>query len=123
MITKIALKVKGCEAVGVNERLRFLRYDPVQKFEPHFDGSYYRPDGVERTLFTVQLYLNEGYGGGATTLINFKTKYAEDKVEVKTKTGSVLIFQHHVFHEGSPLMEGRKYTMRSDVFYKPLPKE
>jgi len=27
---------KNCQLVGLNERLRFLRYDPGQKFEPHY---------------------------------------------------------------------------------------
>jgi hypothetical protein len=29
-------------AVGLNERMRFLRYDPGTYFQPHFDGCYVR---------------------------------------------------------------------------------
>lgn len=29
---------QNCKVLGLNERLRFLRYDVGQKFEPHLDG-------------------------------------------------------------------------------------
>ena len=40
-------------------RLRFLRYDAGQYFKPHFDGSYVREDGREKSFITIHLYLNE----------------------------------------------------------------
>lgn len=42
----------------LNERLRFLRYDGGDYFRPHWDGCYVTPDGKERSLFTIHLYLN-----------------------------------------------------------------
>ena len=33
--------------------------------------------------------------------------------------GSVLIFEHHILHEGSELLAGEKYTIRSDVMFEP----
>ena len=52
--------------VGLNERLRFLRYDAGQKFEAHYDGAFERgPESGalagQRTFVTLLLYLNEGY--------------------------------------------------------------
>src|SRR6266542_991899 len=38
-------------AVGFNERFRFYRYDPGQKFAPHYDG-YFRRDNGERSHLT-----------------------------------------------------------------------
>lgn len=35
-------------------------------------------------------------------------------------TGSVLVFQHNIFHEGSVLVKGRKYAMRTDVMFTPV---
>lgn len=32
-------------------------------------------------------------------------------------SGSVLIFQHDIMHEGSELIKGRKYSVRTDVMY------
>ena len=53
---------------GLNERLRFLRYEPGEKFEPHLDGSFVRTDGDkagDRSFVTVLLYLNTGTGACA----------------------------------------------------------
>ena len=42
----------------LNERLRFLRYEGGDYFRPHWDGCFVTPDGRERSLFTIHLYLN-----------------------------------------------------------------
>ena len=42
----------------LNERLRFLRYEGGDYFRPHWDGCYVTPDGKEKSLFTIHLYLN-----------------------------------------------------------------
>ncbi|KAJ5935628.1 hypothetical protein N7466_005175 [Penicillium verhagenii] len=42
----------------LNERLRFLRYEGGDYFRPHWDGCYVTPDGKERSLLTIHLYLN-----------------------------------------------------------------
>ena len=48
-------KIMGHPLSGVNERLRFLRYDFSQQFPPHYDGSFERPDGSEISLITIQV--------------------------------------------------------------------
>lgn len=48
-------KIMGHTLSGVNERLRFLRYDVSQQFPPHYDGSFERPDGSEISLITIQV--------------------------------------------------------------------
>ncbi|CAG8623326.1 10043_t:CDS:1, partial [Paraglomus occultum] len=94
----------GYTAAGLNERFRFLRYDPGEEFKAHLDGSYVRPDGSERSFLTLQLYLNEGFVGGETS---FVANYSEAKVPVVPETGMVLVFEHPLWHEGSKLIEGR----------------
>jgi hypothetical protein len=42
----------------LNERLRFLRYEGGDYFRPHWDGCYVTPDGKEKSLYTIHLYLN-----------------------------------------------------------------
>ncbi|CAG8908999.1 unnamed protein product [Penicillium egyptiacum] len=42
----------------LNERLRFLRYEGGDYFRPHWDGCYITPDGLEKSLYTIHLYLN-----------------------------------------------------------------
>ncbi len=52
---------------NVNERMRFLKYDhPGASFKPHCDGNFMRSNN-ERSLITMQIYLNEEMEGGATT--------------------------------------------------------
>ena len=59
---------EGVEATGLNERFRFYRYDPGQRFNAHYDGYYQRPAGFERSLWTLLVYLNEDFEGGGTDL-------------------------------------------------------
>jgi len=49
----------GRRAVGLNERLRFYRYGPGQRFAPHTDGCHRRPNGEESllTLFSTRARL------------------------------------------------------------------
>ena len=101
--------------VGLNERLRFLKYCPGEYFKPHMDGSFWRPDGIERSFITIQLYLNEGFKGGNTTFMS--NHDASEDVGVVPKIGRILVFQHDILHEGSLLVEGTKYTMRTDIMF------
>jgi hypothetical protein len=55
----------GWQAVGLNERFRFHRYDPGQRFAPHQDGCFRRDNG-EQSQFTFLVYLNDGFEGGVT---------------------------------------------------------
>ena len=97
--------------------MRFLKYSPGEYFKPHRDGSYKRPDGKEISFVTIQLYLNEGFEGGKTTFMSGFNGPSERDVGVTPKIGRVLVFQHEILHEGSLLMAGTKYTMRTDVMY------
>ncbi|XP_060068307.1 uncharacterized protein LOC132548457 [Ylistrum balloti] len=101
------------KVLGLNERLRILHYEPGQYFKPHFDGEYRRTNG-ERSYITIQVYLNEGFKGGETTFMDGPD---EDLCPVVPKLGSVLVFQHNILHEGSTLIAGEKYTIRTDVMY------
>src|SRR6185436_7663136 len=52
-------------ALGLNPRFRFCRYRDGQQFTVHRDGAW-APSATARTRLTVQVYLNEGFTGGAT---------------------------------------------------------
>ena len=108
---------KSRPAVGLNERLRFLKYSPGEYFKPHRDGSYQRPSGKEISFITIQLYLNEGFEGGNTTFMSSFSGQSKGDVGVVPKIGRILVFQHDILHEGSLLVQGTKYTMRTDVMY------
>lgn len=110
---------KTIEAVGLNERMRFIKYHPGHFFAPHQDLRYVRgPDcgdqAGETSHITVQLYLNEKFKGGTTRFLCGKRHY-----DVKPRTGSVLIFDHDLLHEGSRVWGGVKYSVRTDIMFTP----
>lgn len=109
--------------VGLNERLRFLRYRPHAFFKPHYDGSYQRSAEAgearrgETSFLTLQLYLNQEFQGGETNFLNDVEDWSTESVAVTPKTGSVLIFQHDLLHEGAPTTSGKKFVIRTDVMF------
>lgn len=107
-------------AVGLNERMRFLKYGAGHFFAPHRDLRFVRgPDAGERagetSHVTVQIYLNDRFKGGCTRFICGGRHY-----DVKPRTGSALIFDHDMLHEGSEVTGGVKYSVRTDVMYAPI---
>jgi predicted 2-oxoglutarate/Fe(II)-dependent dioxygenase YbiX len=105
--------------VNFNERWRFYRYDPGQRFAPHYDGTYERDNG-ERSFFTFMIYLNEEMEGGETVfhrLPQGATPEGSDTLRVKPKSGTALVFRHKLLHEGAPILKGRKYVMRTDLMF------
>jgi len=115
------MRMDGWEAVGLNERLRFLKYTPGDYFAPHQDGRYARPAGSasgERgdvSFMTLMLYLNAPQKGGAT---NFLDDDEDKMVSVKPKAGLALLFQHNLLHEGARLDVGVKYAIRTDIMFR-----
>ncbi|KAK7746311.1 hypothetical protein SLS53_002270 [Cytospora paraplurivora] len=111
----------------INQRMRFLRYEPGQFFKPHSDSSYGEEvDGKKlMTFFTIHLYLNDSVAevgeeadlvGGATSFLSGNNK---TKVDVDPKAGRLLIFQQRgLKHAGDDVVKGTKYTMRTDVLYE-----
>jgi len=95
-------------AVGLNERFRFYRYEPGQQFRKHRDQSYIR-NSLEASYFTFMIYLNDNFKGGSTTF---------DDLVVTPRKGSALIFYHYIEHEGSEVIEGTKYVLRTDIMFK-----
>lgn len=127
-------------ADSLQERMRFLKYVGGEYFRPHCDGSYERDDGSERSYFTLHLYLNnsdppaeqelDGMSpgdrlksakqtlvGGATTF-HCPSCHPARAVDVVPRPGRVLLFQHRdLIHSGADVIQGTKYTMRTDLMY------
>jgi hypothetical protein len=95
-------------AIGLNELFRFYRYEPGQKFKKHRDQSYIR-NSKEASYFTFMIYLNDNFKGGATTF---------NDLAITPKKGAALIFYHYLEHEGSEVMEGVKYVLRTDIMFR-----
>jgi hypothetical protein len=94
-------------AVGVNERFRFYRYDPGQRFRWHRDG-YFERANRERSRLTLMVYLNDDFEGGETRF---------EECRIRPVQGKALFFVHHLMHEGAAVLSGRKYVLRTDVTY------
>lgn len=103
-------QIDDWQACGVNERLRFYRYDIGQQFDWHTDGYYRRQNG-QRSHLTFMIYLNEGFAGGETSI---------EEVTITPQQGLALCFIHHLRHKGQPVDRGRKYVLRTDVMYRRL---
>ena len=104
--------------VGLNERLRFYRYEGGEVFNRHYDGCFPRDDGGEMSIYTLIVYLSDAFVGGETTF--FVGRGQRTEVAVTPTRGSALIFPHgshpaSPLHEGSVVAEGLKYVLRSDV--------
>ena len=103
-------------AVGVNERLRFYRYDPGQQFDWHTDGFFRRENGDQSRL-TFMIYLNGGFTGGETSFSDDAMRPRFKDFSITPKTGLALFFAHRLLHKGEQVTEGRKYVLRTDVMY------
>lgn len=106
-------RIDDWRAAGFNERFRFYRYDPGQKFAPHFDGCFRRSKGEESHL-TFMVYLNDEFSGGETRFYSYESNL---RASVRPKRGMALVFIHNQLHEGAPVVTGRKYVLRTDVMY------
>jgi hypothetical protein len=100
---------RGRQTLGLNERLRFYRYTAGERLGLHRDGFYQRANG-EQSLWTLMVYLNQDFTGGATY-------FAREQLSVIPQTGLALVFPHYFWHEGRPVAAGRKYVLRTDVMF------
>ncbi|GAM27865.1 hypothetical protein SAMD00019534_110410, partial [Acytostelium subglobosum LB1] len=99
----------------VNEMWRLCKYNLGGAFAPHLDGNFVR-DSDNRSYLTFMIYLSEGIDGGAT---RFLEQHSHKVVaSVQPKVGSVLVFQHDMWHDGETVNAGLKYIMRTDVMYR-----
>lgn len=108
----IPLMLNGRQAIGLNERIRFYRYEHGQQFIGHVDAPFRRVTG-ELSQLTFMIYPNDDFEGGETRF---------DEVIVAPQRGMALIFEHELFHEGAVVRNGRKYVLRTDVMYNPVGK-
>jgi hypothetical protein len=63
------------------------------------------------SLLTCLLYLNACEAGGATRFLDLERS-------VEPAPGRVLVFNHHLLHEGCPVVKGVKYVVRTDFMFR-----
>lgn len=104
----VPVEMDGWQAIGLNERFRYYKYDKYQSFKWHRDMPY-RRNATEMSKLTFMVYLNDGFEGGVTDFKDFK---------VWPETGMAVCFNHKLTHEGAPISCGTKYVLRTDVMYR-----
>ena len=57
------------------------------------------------------VYLNEDCEGGSTS-------FRLDNIRIQPKTGSLLIFEHRLWHQGEEVKAGSKYVLRTDIMFE-----
>ncbi|KAI8816679.1 uncharacterized protein EV422DRAFT_544490 [Fimicolochytrium jonesii] len=121
---------------GINSRWRVYRYVPGAVYRPHIDGAWpasgldpqtgeyvYDMYKDRRSKLTFLVYLNDGFDGGHTTFfIPSAVPGKMNAYPVQPRAGCVLCFPHGeakgaLLHEGSPVIQGKKYIIRADVLY------
>merc|ERR1712118_470077 len=75
----------------------------------HTDCSH--EDERGKSFLTVQLYLNCDFSGGRTTFISNRL------VPVEPSPGTVVVFDHELYHRAGQVAQGTKYAIRMDVMY------
>jgi hypothetical protein len=105
------------EASGLNRRFRLCRYRGGQSFCVHRDGPYV-PSGTRRSLLTCQVYLNDaGEMRGGSTRFFADASGGEAIASVRPEVGMAVVFDHRLWHDGEPVVEGTKWVLRTDVMF------
>ncbi|KIM78401.1 hypothetical protein PILCRDRAFT_586744 [Piloderma croceum F 1598] len=131
--------IAGKGVRGLNARFRVYRYVPGAIYRPHLDGAWPAsgldpvtgeyvydsspPDDPLWSRLTFLIYLNDEFSNGQTTFFvpSSSAMGVMDARPVKPRQGSILVFPHGethaLLHEGSPVTEGGKFVIRTDVLY------
>ena len=132
--------------VGLNERWRWAKYWPTDRFARHVDafferfakgqiikgadGKPFKPPYTERSFLTFNLYLNghDATPAGLPTFRDGETRFflSDDAKKpthlITPKAGRVVLFQQpphaDLLHDGAVVEGGNKYLLRSDVMYR-----
>lgn len=116
--------------VGLNSCWRLAKYYPGDQFQCHTDTFYEDEAANQKSMFTVNIYMNQEFTGGST-VFHFSELKSGGKgglgprknqlYKVVPRTGLCLLFRQppseHYIHEGGKLLSGVKYLFRSDVMY------
>ena len=111
---------------SVNERFRFCRYRAEQAFHIHQDGVHHGGPCLQSRL-TFMIYLTDGddfeggdtlfFAGGPGTTLNGHHQPSV-VARVRPRKGSLILFDHHLWHAGATVTRGVKHIVRSDVMFR-----
>ncbi|MBO9397577.1 2OG-Fe(II) oxygenase [Shimia sp. R9_2] len=110
---------KGHQAIALNDRFRVYRYEPGQFFDWHQDGAYRNGNG-HHSMFTLLIYLNDGFEGGGTTFADVFSPHVFEDFTIEPATGKAVFFHHPLSHRGDPVITGQKLVLRTDVMFEQI---
>jgi predicted 2-oxoglutarate/Fe(II)-dependent dioxygenase YbiX len=118
--------IGGWRFDSVNERFRFCRYQADQAFHIHQDGVHQRGPMFQSRL-TFMIYLTDGddfeggdtlfFAGGPGTAVDGQSQ-PPVVARVRPRRGSLILFEHHLWHAGATVTKGIKHIVRSDVMFR-----
>lgn len=120
-----ALKADGrrWRPSGINPRLRYCRYAPGEAFHLHQDGVRHEADG-RRSFLTFMIYLDDPahFDGGATRFFAHGPPGDVDGanptlLSLRPPRGSLIVFDHALWHDGAEVLSGVKHVLRSDLMF------
>lgn len=103
--------------IGLNACFKFGKYIEGRYFSPHIDGPWI-PSWDLASVYTVIIYLNHNFDGGATELLITNDFWHDTVPTVFPLTGKAFIFRHDVLHEGKIVTKGTKYILRTEVMFQ-----
>ncbi|KAJ7740737.1 hypothetical protein DFH07DRAFT_838950 [Mycena maculata] len=109
-------------AHSFNSNIRVYKYTPLQHFGPHYDDDCRDAMTRAKSEWTLLLYLTgyeDGVEGGET-LFYQDGKGGKEVIKAPLTRGTALLHRHGqecMLHEGSPVLRGVKYVLRSDVMF------
>lgn len=112
--------------LGLNECLKVFRYNPGGVFVEHRDGPWV-PRQDQCSMYTVVIYLNDNFDGGETRLLGSAEEFApkgyremlwNTNLGVTPVTGMALLVNHDCWHVGSPVKEGTKWILRTELIFQ-----
>ena len=129
---------------SLNEAIRINKYSEEEKgfFGPHKDAQFC-PNGDQRSIMTLLIYLNEDFKGGETCFYFPKDSTLSSKamtikeeinlhgglengyklVRIVPKVGHAVLSSQSILHEALPVSNGTKYILKTDVVVKRCAKE
>ncbi|KAI0692399.1 hypothetical protein BC835DRAFT_1277776 [Cytidiella melzeri] len=116
--------VSGQRAIhSLNTNIRLYKYTAGQYFGPHYDDSVRDVVTGAKSEWTLLIYLTgaqDGVQGGETIFYQDHRGKPREAVSAPLSRGTALLHRHGnecLLHEGSPVLTGTKYVLRSDLMF------
>lgn len=106
-----------------NSNIRVYKYGAGQYFGPHYDDSIKDPLTGAKSEWTLLIYLSgveDNVRGGETIFYKEEKGKPREEIVPSLTRGTVLLHRHGqecMLHEGSPVMSGTKYVLRTDLMF------